>query len=103
MALQFTESVTTAIEKALQLATQNKQTQLTEDHLLLSFLEDPQGYFETFAKKHHLNASCLTIRWLSSLSLISMGKGRLPSCIRIILAASSIKSMALSGKKRSEM
>ena len=39
----------------------------------------------------------------NSLSLLSMGRGRLPSCIRIKLAASSIRSIALSGRRRSVM
>lgn len=55
MTPQFTEPVASALEKALQLAAKKKHTQLTGDHLLLSFLEEPGGYFQTFAKKHNLN------------------------------------------------
>jgi len=59
MAPQFTEPVAVAIERALEIAREKKHTQLTDDHLLLSFFEDKQGYFETFAHKHHLNSSKL--------------------------------------------
>lgn len=59
MSLQFTEPVAVAIERALQLAREKKHTQLTEDHLLLSFFEDKQGYFETFAHKHNLSSATL--------------------------------------------
>ena len=57
MAPQFTEPVAMAFERALELASEKKHTQLTDEHLLLSFLEDQNGYFETFAKKHHLNSA----------------------------------------------
>lgn len=56
MTPQFTEPVAAALERALEMARTKKNTQLTEDHLLLSLLEDPHGYFQTFAKKHQLNA-----------------------------------------------
>lgn len=59
MAPQFTEPVQQAIEKALQTAREKKHTQLTDSHLLLAFFQEPGGYFQTFAKKHHLNSSQL--------------------------------------------
>ncbi len=52
---QFTDPVAAAFEKAVQLATEHKHTQLNQAHLLLAFLEEPDGYFETFAKKYHLD------------------------------------------------
>lgn len=55
MTPQFTEPVAVALEKGLQLANNKKHTELTEEHFLLSLLEDPNGYFQTFAKKNHLN------------------------------------------------
>lgn len=41
----FTEGVTTAIQTAFADAQNRKNTEVTENHLLLAFLEDPQGYF----------------------------------------------------------
>src|SRR5690349_12686055 len=46
---QFTESVQTALERAFQNAQESHHTEVGENHLLLSFLQDPQGYFTTFA------------------------------------------------------
>ncbi len=56
MTPQFTEPVEQAIEKAFETAREKKHTQLTDSHLILSFFKDPHGYFQTFAKKHHLNS-----------------------------------------------
>jgi len=56
MTPQFTEPVEQAIQKALETAREKKHTQLTDSHLLLSFFKEPNGYFATFAKKHHLNS-----------------------------------------------
>jgi ATP-dependent Clp protease ATP-binding subunit ClpB len=59
MAPQFTEAVTTAIEEAFLYAEEHNHTQLTENHLLLAFLSDPQGYFQTFATSVNLNPKTL--------------------------------------------
>lgn len=67
MAPQFTEPVAHVLENALQLAQEQKHTELTELHLLLSFLNEPQGYFQTFAKKNHLNISTLVSALNSSI------------------------------------
>ncbi|MCB1113700.1 MAG: ATP-dependent chaperone ClpB [Chlamydiia bacterium] len=45
MAQNFTESVQKAIEDAFSIAQQNKQSEVTENHLLKAFLNDPEGYF----------------------------------------------------------
>jgi ATP-dependent Clp protease ATP-binding subunit ClpB len=42
---QFTESVTEALQKAFAEAQRRNQTEVTENHLLSAFLQDPQGYF----------------------------------------------------------
>lgn len=49
MNLQFTDSVREALERAFQFAQENYHTEITENHLLLSFLERPQSYFWTLA------------------------------------------------------
>lgn len=41
----FSEAVQQAISQAVQKAQTNRNPEVTENHLLLSFLEDPQGYF----------------------------------------------------------
>jgi len=56
---QFTEPVAEALNKALQLARNKHHTQLTDDHFLLYLIEEPEGYFQTFANKHKLDAKAL--------------------------------------------
>ncbi|MGK5595550.1 MAG: ATP-dependent chaperone ClpB [Parachlamydiaceae bacterium] len=45
MAQNFTEAVQSAIQEAFRNAQDRKNTEVTENHLLLAFLSDPQGYF----------------------------------------------------------
>lgn len=45
MPQNFTEAVTTAIESAFKEAQRMNNTEVTENHLLQAFLEDPEGYF----------------------------------------------------------
>jgi ATP-dependent Clp protease ATP-binding subunit ClpB len=59
MKQQFTQQVGTALERAFAEAKERRNPQLTDDHLLYSFLGEPGGYFETFAKKHQLNSAQL--------------------------------------------
>jgi ATP-dependent Clp protease ATP-binding subunit ClpB len=59
MAPQFTEAVAQALEQAFQSAEEHQHTELTENHLLLAFFADPQGYFQTFAAMVNLNAKAL--------------------------------------------
>lgn len=47
MPQNFTDAVTKAIEFAFADAQKRQQTEVTENHLLLGFLEDPQGYFNS--------------------------------------------------------
>ena len=47
MAQNFTEAVQNAIEHAFSEAQQRKHTEVTENHLLHAFLEDPEGYFNS--------------------------------------------------------
>ncbi|MES2122615.1 MAG: AAA family ATPase [Chlamydiota bacterium] len=50
MSQQFTESIREALEKAFSNAQELQHTEVTENHLLLAFFEDPQGYFSTIAR-----------------------------------------------------
>lgn len=52
---QFTESVREALERAFQTAQENRHTEVSENHLLLSFFHDSQGYFSTLASSLGLN------------------------------------------------
>ena len=45
MAQNFTDSVTNALEKAVQDTQNRKNTEVTENHLLKGFLEEPEGLF----------------------------------------------------------
>lgn len=45
MAQNFTEAVTTALQEAFSDAEKRKNSEVTENHLLEAFLEDPSGYF----------------------------------------------------------
>ena len=44
---QFTESVTEALQAAFAEAQRRNQTEVTENHLLWAFMQDPQGYFNS--------------------------------------------------------
>ncbi len=59
MAPQFTESVREALEKAFSFAQENNHTEVTENHLLRAFFEDPQGYFSTHPRPLNLNPQTL--------------------------------------------
>ncbi len=47
MKQNFTDSVTEAIQMAFTEATRRKNTEVTENHLLWGFLQDPKGYFSS--------------------------------------------------------
>ena len=47
MAQNFTDAVTTVIQEAFSNAQNNKNPEVTENHLLMAFLEDPKGYFQS--------------------------------------------------------
>lgn len=74
--MQFTEPVALVIEKAMEIAREQKHTQLTEFHLLLAFFEDSEGYFQTFAKKHNLPIQELISALEKKLSLLATFSGQ---------------------------
>lgn len=59
MSQNFTDAVTTAIQQAFADAQERKNTEVTENHLLKAFLEDPQGYFQSILT--NLNTSPETL------------------------------------------
>lgn len=50
----FTDSVTEALQQAFEDAQQHNNVEVTENHLLKAFLQDPSGYFNSILS--HLNA-----------------------------------------------
>lgn len=52
---QFTESVREALERAFHTAQEHHHTEVSENHLLLSFFQDREGYFTTLASSLGLN------------------------------------------------
>lgn len=59
MPQNFTEHVAQAIEHAFRLAKQNKNPEVSENHLLLPLISDPEGYFATFFRGFNLDLSQL--------------------------------------------
>lgn len=59
MTPQFTESVALALESAYKRAQEQKQTEITESHLLHSLLEEPSGYFSTLLSSLNLDKDSL--------------------------------------------
>ena len=45
MAQNFTEAVSQALQESFQIAQEMKATEVTDNHLLKAFLDDPEGYF----------------------------------------------------------
>ena len=46
MQWQFTDQVSSALQRAIDLATGSKHSQVSENHLLLSLLDPPPNYFQ---------------------------------------------------------
>jgi ATP-dependent Clp protease ATP-binding subunit ClpB len=55
MTPNFTDQVQNTIQNALDIAISKKNAELHENHLLLAFLQDPQGYFKTFFSSLHID------------------------------------------------
>lgn len=56
----FTDNTTAIIQSAFQLAEEQKNSEVTEEHLLLSFLKEEAGYFQTFFKNLNIETESLT-------------------------------------------
>jgi ATP-dependent Clp protease ATP-binding subunit ClpB len=90
MANQFTESVTNALEMAFADAERRRNTETTENHLLLAFLNSPEGYFNSLlttltssAKEHPSKLLDMIEADLSRLPTYS-GEGGKPSPSRTL-------------------
>src|SRR5690242_2144700 len=59
MAQNFTESVQSALQEAFRDAQERKNTEVTDNHLLLAFLSDPKGYFSSLLKGMHTETKAL--------------------------------------------
>ena len=59
MVQNFTDSVTNALQQAFSYAQQQKNTEVTDNHLLKAFLEDPQGYFVSLLSNSQLPLNTL--------------------------------------------
>ncbi len=60
MSYNFTDAVTSALQEALDQAEHNNQTEVTEANLLLSFLQQEDGYFSMLLKTLKLSPESLT-------------------------------------------
>lgn len=56
----FSESTATALQNAFQMAQQRHNPEVTENHLLLAFLEDPEGYFTSLLEETKLDVTALS-------------------------------------------
>lgn len=52
---QFTDSVTEALHSAYQKAQEAKKTEVSESHLLVAFLQNPEGYFSSLIRSLSLD------------------------------------------------
>ena len=59
MSSNFTDSVTNALQQAFAQAQQHQRTEVTDNQLLLAFLEEPEGYFNSILTSLKTNPSTL--------------------------------------------
>lgn len=59
MAQNFTEAATTALQQAFNDAQQRHNSEVTENHLLKAFLDDPQGYFHSIIENVNADPQAL--------------------------------------------
>jgi len=72
---EYSEAAQSAIQKAFQLAQNRKNTEVTDNHLLLAFLEDPQGYFNTILKELKTDSDELKSQVENSLARLATFSG----------------------------
>lgn len=75
MAQNFTDAVTQALQNAFATAQQQRNTEVTENHLLNAFLEDPQGYFSSILSKLNAEPSRLATEVQEHLSRLPTFSG----------------------------
>lgn len=81
----FTDAVTEAIQKAFADAQRRHNTEVTENHLLLAFLEEPDGYFNSVLGNLNTNPAALrtqTENALKKLPTFSGGTSQPPNPAR---------------------
>lgn len=72
MSQNFTDSVTNALQQAFTDAQERKNTEVTENHLLESFLKEPEGYFSSILNSLNTQPSAL-------LQKVQLDLNRLPT------------------------
>jgi ATP-dependent Clp protease ATP-binding subunit ClpB len=72
---QFTEAVQEAIQKALNYAQEHNHTEISENHLLLAFFDDPQSYFSTVSRSLHLDIPSLVLALKEALKKVPTFSG----------------------------
>jgi ATP-dependent Clp protease ATP-binding subunit ClpB len=85
MVQQFTENTEKAIQAAFSDAERRKNTEVTENHLLLSFLVDPESYFRSLLMNLKLDVDQLkneTEQLLSKIPTYSSGHSGQPNIAR---------------------
>ena len=78
MTQNFTDAVTKAIETAFSEAQKSNHTEVTENHLLLAFLLDPEEYFSTFFKGMKISTHSLFKDLKDALSKLPTYMGQTP-------------------------
>ena len=81
---EYSEAVQKALEGAFQIAQGKRNTEVTENHFLLSFLEDQQGYFNTLLNELKADPAALKRQVEQSLSQLPTfsGEGGEPQAAR---------------------
>ncbi len=75
MTPQFTDKARIAIESAFSFAQQHHHTELTENHLLLAFFEDPQEYFSSLSTSLNLDPKALIAQLTTALQKVPTFSG----------------------------
>ena len=75
MAQNFTESVTGAIEDAFAEAQERKNTEVTDNHLLLAFLKEPEDYFSSILNSLNTHPATLIQKLQQDLSRLPTYSG----------------------------
>lgn len=79
MTPNFTDAVTNAIQGAFADAQERKNTEVTDNHLLESFLKEPEGYFNTLLSNLSTNPSTLLGEVQQSINRLPTFSGATPS------------------------
>jgi ATP-dependent Clp protease ATP-binding subunit ClpB len=75
MAQNFTDAVASVIQEAFSDAQSRRNPEVTENHLLLAFLEDPKGYFQSLLNNLNAQPNLLRDRLEDSLQRLPIFEG----------------------------